>query len=255
MKRSIADRTGDLALKKEAQIAQSVADKAGARQAMLHLSNVAKQQGRAFVAQLSAAEPSTQGASSAGNSQGLRKGRKQPQGPVAPDASLKLDAAVKRSIADRTGDLALKKEAQLAQSLADRSGARKALLTQGKIAKQQGRAFVKQVEESETKATTPEPKVDLEGRPKTIACLGCGQEYQLSGSATGPSLSTHLRDFPDHRKAIAEVPEKDRVYVDKANYKGSFDHNFADPLNFAPETKSALPAATVSPTVAASAAM
>jgi len=48
--------------------------------------------------------------------------------PLDDPVALKMDAAIKQSIADRTGDLSLREQARIEQSLADKTGGRQILL-------------------------------------------------------------------------------------------------------------------------------
>lgn len=143
-KMSLADKTGNEALKREAAAEQSFADRMGGRSAL------SKKKSSSDVKTDSDSAPTSPKATSP---RGMLKSASQPvlahakqpgqvgmlksqssfrvsfpQTPTATDIpveaiNLKMDAAAKQSLADRTGDIRLKQAASAEQSLADKLGA------------------------------------------------------------------------------------------------------------------------------------
>lgn len=144
LKQSIAARIGDENLKRQARFEQSLADKMGGRQALIQPLPVLKQQPEQKIAQT--VQPIPGVANPVNNFAGQKVGPQraslqklnpqissqnlgQPTGfPLDDPLALKLDAAIKQSISDRTGDLSLRQQARMEQSLADKIGGRQVLL-------------------------------------------------------------------------------------------------------------------------------
>jgi len=150
-RQSLAERTGNVALREQARFEQSIADRMGARKALISPKqdpatlkyNAAMKQSLADRSGDEALKRQASLQQSIADRTGARKAlvkqtrqRKSrprrfceppPEPPVNDLMALKYDSAIKQSIADRTGDVSLKIQASLEQSVADSLGARQAL--------------------------------------------------------------------------------------------------------------------------------
>jgi len=154
-KQSLAERTGDPALRQQARFEQSIADRMGARKAYLPKPDKETMKYNAALKQSVAdktGDPALKRQASMHQSIADRSSKKavgrkreprkeeprvcrelpQPEQPVNDLLELKYDSAIKQSIADRTGDLALKMQASMEQSVADSLGARQAMFQEPK---------------------------------------------------------------------------------------------------------------------------